>query len=57
MGQELNEDTETVRKILTADLGIKGFLAKMVPQIVSKDQKQCQYDGMLIFLLSFGQRK
>jgi outer membrane lipoprotein-sorting protein len=42
--QELNKDTETVRKILTADLGMREVLAKLVSQIVSKDQKQWQYD-------------
>jgi hypothetical protein len=42
--QELNKDIETVRKILTADLGIREVLAKLVPQIVSNDHKQWQYD-------------
>jgi outer membrane lipoprotein-sorting protein len=42
--QELNKDTETVRKILTTDLGMREVLAKLVPQIVSDDQKQWQYD-------------
>lgn len=44
LAQELNKDTETVRKILTADLRIREFLAKLVLQIVSNDQKQWQYD-------------
>lgn len=41
--QELNKETETMRKILTADLGMREFLAKMVPQIVSNDWKKWQY--------------
>jgi hypothetical protein len=44
LAQELNKDTETIRNILTADLGIREVLAKLVPQIVSNDQKQWQYD-------------
>jgi hypothetical protein len=44
LAQELNKDTETVRKILTADLGIREVLAKLVPQILTNDQKQWQYD-------------
>jgi hypothetical protein len=44
LAQELNKDTETVRNILTADLRIREVLAKLVPQIVSNDQKQWQRD-------------
>jgi len=44
LAQEPNKDTETVRKILTADLGIREVLAKLVPQIVSNDKKQWRYD-------------
>jgi hypothetical protein len=45
LAQELNKDTETVRKILTADLRLREVLAKLVPQIVSNDQEQWQYDA------------
>jgi ABC-type polar amino acid transport system ATPase subunit len=38
-----NVDRESVRKILTEDLGMK-VSAKMVPQILSGDQKQRRLD-------------
>jgi hypothetical protein len=40
MAEELNLDRETVKKILTGDLGMRKVSAKMVPQIMSDDQKQ-----------------
>jgi histone-lysine N-methyltransferase SETMAR len=40
IAEELNLDRETVRKILTEDLGMRKVSAKMVPQILSDDQKQ-----------------
>jgi hypothetical protein len=39
MAEELNLDRETVRKILTEDLGIRRVSAKTVPLILSDDQK------------------
>jgi hypothetical protein len=40
MAEELNLDRETVRKILTEDLEMRKVSAKMVPRILSDDQKQ-----------------
>jgi hypothetical protein len=41
MTGELNLDRKTVRKILTEDVGMKRKVsAKMVPRILSDDQKQ-----------------
>jgi hypothetical protein len=40
MAEELNLDRETVRKILTEDLGMREVSAKLVPQIFSDDQKE-----------------
>jgi histone-lysine N-methyltransferase SETMAR len=40
MAEELYLDRETVKKILTEDLGMRKVSAKMVPQILSGDQKQ-----------------
>jgi hypothetical protein len=40
MAEELNLDRETVWKILSEDLGMRKVSAKMVPQILSDDQKQ-----------------
>jgi histone-lysine N-methyltransferase SETMAR len=44
MAQELNLDRETVRQILTEDLGMRKVSAKMVPRILSDDQKQRRLD-------------
>jgi hypothetical protein len=44
MAEKLNLDRETVRKILTEDLGMRKVSAEMVPQILSDDQKQHQLD-------------
>jgi histone-lysine N-methyltransferase SETMAR len=44
MAEELNLDRETVKKILTEDLGMRKVSARMVPQILSDDQKQRQLD-------------
>jgi plasmid maintenance system antidote protein VapI len=40
MAEELNLNRETVRKILTDDLGMRKISAKMVPRILSDEQKQ-----------------
>jgi hypothetical protein len=56
MAEELNLDRETVRKILTEDLGMRKVSAKMVPQILSDDQKQWQLD-VCSDLSSAGRRK
>jgi hypothetical protein len=40
MAEKLNLDRETVRKILTEDLGMRKVSAKTVPRILSNDQKQ-----------------
>jgi transposase len=40
MAEELNLDRETVRKILPEVLGMRKVSAKMVPRILSDDQKQ-----------------
>jgi histone-lysine N-methyltransferase SETMAR len=40
LAEELNLEKETVRKILTEDLGMRKVSAKTVPQILSDDQKQ-----------------
>ena len=39
MAEELKLDRETVRKILSADLGMRKISAKMVPRILSREQK------------------
>jgi histone-lysine N-methyltransferase SETMAR len=44
MAEELNLDRETVRKILTEDLGMRKVSAKTVPRILSNDQKQQRPD-------------
>jgi hypothetical protein len=44
MAEELNLDRETVRQILTEDLGTRKVSAKMVPRILSDDQKQQRLD-------------
>jgi hypothetical protein len=44
MAEELNLDRETVRKILTEYLKMRKVSAKMVPRILSDDQKQQQID-------------
>jgi hypothetical protein len=44
MAEELNLDRETVRKILTEDVGMRKVLTKMVPRILSDDQKQWRLD-------------
>jgi vacuolar-type H+-ATPase catalytic subunit A/Vma1 len=44
MAEELHLDRETVRKILTEDLGMRKVIANMVPQILSDDQKQQRPD-------------
>jgi hypothetical protein len=44
MAQELNLDRETVRKILTEDLGMRKVSAKLVPRILSDEQKQRRLD-------------
>jgi hypothetical protein len=42
--EELNLDRKTVRKILTEDLGMTKFSAKMVPRLLSDDEKQWRLD-------------
>jgi hypothetical protein len=44
MPEELNLDRESVRKILTEDLGMRKVSAKMVPRILSDDQTQRKRD-------------
>jgi hypothetical protein len=44
MAEELNIDRETVRKILTEDLGMRKVSGKMVSQILSDNQKQRRLD-------------
>jgi hypothetical protein len=44
MAEELNLDRETVTKILAEDLGMRKVSAKMVPRILSDDQKQWRLD-------------
>jgi histone-lysine N-methyltransferase SETMAR len=44
MAEELNLDRETVRKILTEDLGMRKVSAKFVPQFFSDDQKERRLD-------------
>jgi mRNA-degrading endonuclease RelE of RelBE toxin-antitoxin system len=53
MAEELNLDRETVRKILTEDLGMRNISAKMVPRVLSDNQKQRQLDYVLISLVSW----
>ena len=38
--EELNMDRETVRQIVKEDLGLRKFSAKMVPRILTHDQKK-----------------
>jgi hypothetical protein len=40
IAEELNMNRQTVRQILTEDLGTKKFSAKIVPRILIDDQKQ-----------------
>jgi hypothetical protein len=40
IAEELNMNRETVRQILTEDLGMRKFSAKMVPRILTDNQKQ-----------------
>jgi hypothetical protein len=35
-------NSETVRQIITEDLGMRTFSTKMVPRILTDDQKQCR---------------
>ena len=41
IAEELNMNRETVRQIVKEDLGMRKFSAKMVPRILTHDQKQC----------------
>jgi hypothetical protein len=43
MAKELNLNRETVRKILTVDLRKRKISAKMVPRILSDEQKQREF--------------
>ena len=43
MAKELNLNRETVRKILTVDLGLRKFSAKMVSRILSDEKKQSDF--------------
>jgi hypothetical protein len=40
IAEELNINREAVRQILTEDLGMRKFSAKMVPRILTDDQTQ-----------------
>jgi len=40
--EELNMNRETVWQIVKEDLGMRKISAKMVPRILTHDQKQCQ---------------
>jgi len=40
IGEQVNIDSETVRKILTEDLDMKKVCAKMVPKELTEEQKQ-----------------
>jgi len=40
--EELNMNRETVRQIVKEDLGMRKISAKMVPRILTPDQKHCQ---------------
>ena len=40
IAEELNMNRETVRQIVREDLGMRKFSAKMVPQVLTHDQKQ-----------------
>ena len=42
IAEELNMNRETVRQIVKKDLGTRKFSAKMVPRILTHDQKQRQ---------------
>jgi hypothetical protein len=57
MAEELNLDRQTVRKILTLDLRMRKVSAKMVPRILSDDQKQRQLVVCSDLSLSVGRRK
>jgi hypothetical protein len=41
--EELNMNRETVRQIITEDSGMRNISARMVPQILTDDQKQCRF--------------
>jgi len=40
IAEELNMNRETVRQIVKEDLGMRKFSGKMVPRILTHDQKQ-----------------
>jgi len=40
IAEQVNIDRETVRKILTEDLGMRKVCAKMVPKELTEEQKQ-----------------
>ena len=40
IAEQVNIDKETVRKILTEDLGMRKLCAKMVPKELTEEQKQ-----------------
>ena len=42
IAKELNMNGETVRQIVKEDLGMRKISAKMVPRILTHDQKQCR---------------
>jgi RecG-like helicase len=41
VAEELNMNRETVQQIIKEDLGMRKISAKMVPRILTRDQKQC----------------
>jgi hypothetical protein len=42
IAEELNMNGETGQQIVTEDLGMRTISVKMVPRILTHDQKQCQ---------------
>jgi hypothetical protein len=45
LSEELNMNTETMRQIVTEDLGMRNISAKVVPRILTDDQKQRRLSG------------
>jgi hypothetical protein len=48
--EELNMSRETMRQIITQDLGMRKISTKMVPQILTDDHKQCRLHTSSDFL-------
>ena len=50
MAEELNMNRETVRQIVKEDLGMRKMSVKMVPRILTHDQKQRRLQALCVQL-------